>query len=141
MKFRFLDRVVSSNSTGEIITEVTFPVSEDYVSSLFHAPGQVPFSIVLEAMAASAGRLIEVVSDDRAVALMIKVDEASFISPVNGGDRMEVRSELLGIQDKSGEKVGLARAKAFASVGARSVADASITYLCVPNLNTRANSE
>ena len=134
MRFRFLDGVVSSSldGKGEIVTEVTFPGFEDYLGGPFHSPAQVPFTIVLEAMAASAGRLIEVVSDDRAFGIMVKVEEANFISPVVGGDRMKVRSELLGIQDKSGEKVGMARTRAWALVKDRSVADASIIFLCLP---------
>jgi len=132
MRFRFLDRVVSSEPEGGIVTEVTFPGSEDYVGAPFHNPGEVPATIVLEAMAASAGRLIEVVSRDRAVGLMIKVEEARFLAHVAGGDCMKVRSELIGMQDKSGQSVGLARTRGWASIGDKAVAEASIVYLCLP---------
>ena len=134
MKFRFLDGVVSSSFDGQekIITHVTFPQSEDYLATPFHRTAQVPSTIVLEAMAASGGRLIELVSENRVVGLMIKVDEASFIAPVCGGERMLVHSELLGMQHRDGLKVGLARARSQAFVGDRPVAEARIAFLCLP---------
>lgn len=134
MKFRFLDGVVSSGLNGQetVITHVTFPESEDYLATPFHRALQVPSTIVLEAMAASGGRLIELVSKNRAVGMMIKIDEANFIAPVAAGERMLVQSELLGIQDRNGVKVGLARTRCQASVNDRAVAEARIAYLCLP---------
>jgi len=134
MKFRFLDGVVSSNleGRGKIVTHVTFPQSEDYLATPFHGPSQVPFTIVLEAMAASAGRLIEMVSDNKAIGLMVKVDEANFTATVSAGEKMLVHSELLGIQDRDGAKVGLARARSQALVANRAVAEARIAFLCLP---------
>jgi len=134
MKFRFLDGVVSSNleGQGDIVTHVTFPQSEDYLATPFHEPPQVPFTIVLEAMAASAGRLIEMVSDNKAVGLMVKVDEANFTAAVSAGEKMLVHSELLGMQDRDGAKVGLARARSQALVANRAVAEARIAFLCLP---------
>ena len=134
MKFRFLDGVVSSSCEGseKIITHVTFPLSEDYLDTPFHGPSQVPFTIVLEAMAASAGRLIEMVSDNKAVGLMVKVDEANFTAAVSAGEKMLVHSELLGMQDRDGAKVGLARARSQALVANRAVAEARIAFLCLP---------
>lgn len=134
MKFRFLDGVVSFTLEGEgrIVTEVTFPNSEDYLNTPFYAHSQVPFTIVLEAMAASGGRLIELISQNRLVGLMIKVDEASFLASVSAGERMLVHSELLGMQDKNGDKVGLARTRMHAQVADRPVAEARIAYLCIP---------
>ena len=116
MKFRFLDGVVSSSSDGEgkVVTHVTFPQSEDYLATPFHEAAQVPSTIVLEAMAASGGRLIELVSENRAVGLMIKVDEATFIAPVCAGERMLIHSELLGMQHRDGSEVGLARTRSQA---------------------------
>ncbi len=134
MKFRFLDGVVSSSLEGEqkVVTHVTFPQSEDYFATPFHKAAQVPSTIVLEAMAASGGCLIELASGSRAVGLMIKVDEANFIAPVCAGERLLVHSELLGMQHPDGLKVGLARTRGQAFVGDRSVAQASIAFLCLP---------
>lgn len=134
MRFRFLDGVVSfaSEGQGSAITEVTFPSSEDYLDTAFHRPSQVPFTIVLEAMAASGGRLIELVSQNKLVGLMLKIDEASFIASVSGGERLLVHSEVLGMQDKNGDKVGLARTHMRARVADRLVAEARIAYLCIP---------
>jgi len=134
MKFRFLDGVVSSSLDGQekVVTHVTFPQGEDYLTGPFHNSAQVPSTIVLEAMAASGGRLIELVSDNKAVGLMIKVDEASFIAPVRGGQRMLVHSELLGMQHRDGQKLGLARTLSQAFVADRPVAEARIAFLCLP---------
>ena len=134
MKFRFLDGVVSSalDGPGQIMTEFTFPQSEDYLNTHFHKPSQIPFTIVLEAMAASAGRLIEVVTENKARALMMKVEEANFLNPVSGGDKLVVESKLLGIQDRTGEKVGMARTRVKGWVSEKAVAEACIVYLCFP---------
>ena len=134
MKFRFLDGVISSTTEGneKIVTHVTFPESEDYLASPFHEPSQVPSTIVLEAMAASGGHLIEIVSQSRAVALMIKIDEARFAARVCAGQRMLVHSELVGMQDKDGLKVGLARTRSQAFVADQPVAEARIAFLCLP---------
>lgn len=139
MKFRFLDGVVSSGLNGQetVITHVTFPESEDYLATPFHRALQVPSTIVLEAMAASGGRLIELVSGNRAVGLMIKVDEASFIAPVCGGQRMLVHSELLGMQHRDGLRLGLARTRSKAFVADRPVAEARIAFLCLPVKGSR----
>jgi len=134
MKFPFVGQVISSDmeNGGRIVTEVTFPTSEDYLNGPFHPPGQVPFTIILEAMAGSAGRLIGMMSEDNSVAMMVKVETANMFAPVGAGDRMLVRSELLGIQDTTGEKIGFARAFIQAVVSDRPVADARISFLCVP---------
>jgi len=134
MKFPFVGQVISSDmeNGGWIITEVTFPTSEDYLEGPFHTPGQVPFTIIIEAMAGSAGRLIGMMSEDNLIAMMVKVEKADMLVPVAAGERMLVRSELLGIQDTTGEKIGFARASIQAVVSDRPVADARISFLCVP---------
>jgi 3-hydroxymyristoyl/3-hydroxydecanoyl-(acyl carrier protein) dehydratase len=134
MKFRFLDGVVSSSLDGQekVVTRVTFPEVEDYITGPFHTKAQVPCTIILEAMAASGGRLIELASDNRVVGLMIKVDEASFLTPVCGGERMLVHSELLGMQYRDGLRLGLARTRSQAFVADRPVAEARIAFLCLP---------
>jgi len=134
MKFKFLDRLISANLGGQasVLTDVTFSRSEDYLESPFHEPLKVPSSIILEAMAASGGRLIEVVSDHKVVGLMVKVDEASFMGSVSAGDTMVVHSELLGMQDRNGVKVGLARTRSQALVADKAVAEARIAFLCLP---------
>lgn len=139
MRFRFLDGVASSSleGQGEIVTHVTFPQSEDYLATPFHKAAQVPSTIVLEAMAASGGRLVEIASENRAVGLMIKVDEANFIVPVCAGEQMLVRSELLGMQHRDGLKVGLARTRGQAFVADRPVAEARIAFLCLPMKGSR----
>ena len=139
MKFRFFDGVISSSLEGEgkVVTHVTFPQSEDYLATPFHEAAQVPSTIVLEAVAASGGRLIELVSGSRAIGLMIKVDEARFIAPVCAGERMLVHSELLGMQCRDGSKVGLARTRSQAFVADRPVAEARIAFLCVPMKGSR----
>ena len=134
MRFRFLDGVASSSleGQGKIVTHVTFPQSEDYLATPFHRSSQVPFTIILEAMAASGGRLIELISENRAVGLMVKVDKANFAAPVSAGEKLLVRSELLGMQYRNGVKVGLARTHSQALVADRTVAEARIAFLCLP---------
>lgn len=143
MRFRFLDGVASTDGVqnGKIVTQVTFPLSEDYVGGPFHNAGQIPFTIILEALAASGGRLIEVVTKDKAVALMVKVEDASFLSMVNAGDKLLVHSEILGLQDKTGARVGLGRTLCRGVVDKKPVAEANIVYLCMPSQLTRRKAE
>lgn len=135
MRFKFLDGVVSSDleDPGKIVTEVTFPKVEDYLATPFHELSKVPSTIVLEAMAASGGKLIELASCHKVVGLMVKVDEANFAAPVSAGDTLYVHSELLGMQDRNGDKVGLARTRSRALIMGRAVAEARIAFLCLPN--------
>ncbi|MFQ5903554.1 MAG: hypothetical protein ACE5JO_07685 [Candidatus Binatia bacterium] len=134
MKFRFLDRVVSCDleGPGRIVTLKTFSRTEDYLEGPFHSPSRIPSSLVLETMAASGGRLIEVVSQDNAFGLVLRVEDARFLSPVAPGDQVLVRSELLGMQDQRGESIALARTQGQASVEGKPVAEARIVFLCVP---------
>ncbi|MCZ6625983.1 MAG: hypothetical protein O7B35_17425 [Deltaproteobacteria bacterium] len=134
MKFRFLDEVVSfdRDGSGSIVTSKTFSQTEDYLEGPFHPPSRIPSSLVLETMAASGGRLIEIVSQDNAFGILLRVEEARFFSPVGPGDQVLVRSELLGIQDQRGELIGLARTQSQAFVEDKPVAEACIVFLCVP---------
>lgn len=134
MKFRFLDRIVSfePDGRGKMVTSKTFPRTEDYLDGPFHAPGTIPGSLILETMASSAGRLIHEASRSRAFALIAKVEEARFLLPVMAGEEIFVRSELLAMQDPSGEAVGLARSLSRALAGEKIVAEARIVFLCVP---------
>ncbi len=134
MKFRFLDEVVSfdQDGSGKIVTVKTFSRTEDYLEGPFHPPSRIPSSLVLETIAASGGRLIEVVSQDNAFGILLRVEEAHFFSPVGPGDQVLVRSELLGIQDQRGQSIGLARTQGQAFVEDKPVAEACIVFLCVP---------
>lgn len=134
MKFNFLGRVISveADGGGRIVTSQSFPQGEDYLESPFHPPSQVPATLILESMAASGGRLVRAVSGEKAFGLVVRVEEARFWSSVKAGEEVLVRSELLGIQDKSGESFGLARTRSQAFVGDEPVAEARIVFICVP---------
>ena len=134
MNFRFVDRIVSFDAEGsKIITAMTFPSSEDYLKGPLYSPSRIPFSITLEAMAQCAGALIiKAIGQDRVFPLLVRVDEAQFLAPVAPGEELLVQSNLLAVQDRSGESAGLAQTWSQASVGDRNIAIARMAFICVP---------
>lgn len=134
MKFDFLGRVISVAADGcwKILTSRRFARTEDYSDSPFHPPAQIPATLIVESMAASGGHLVGAASGGKVLGLMVRVEEASFFAPVQAGDEVVVRSELLGMQDGTGGSIGLAKTSCRASIGDKPVAEARIVFLCIP---------
>jgi 3-hydroxyacyl-[acyl-carrier-protein] dehydratase len=140
MQYRFIDRIaeIDSEGAGTVTTIKAFPRSEDYFNGTFREANEVPSCLVLEAMAAAGSFLLTVRSRYRALALLIKVNHATFRRPVLAGDRMIVRSQILGTQGDWGEREasaqagGMAQTSAECFVGDTRVAEADLLFLCVP---------
>ena len=130
MTFRFVDEVLSvePGERGKITTLTVIPASSPYLEGP-QRPGAVPSSIILEALAQSAGRLILATYPRRGV-LLIKVEEIQFFRPLGGGERLTVRTELLGFHGDP-ETTGVASAVGEASVDGAPVAEARLLFLVV----------
>ena len=130
MTFRFVDEVLSvePGETGKITTTTVIPASAPYLEGPFRSAG-VPPSLVLESLAQSAGYLILATFPGRGV-LLIKVEEVQYRRSLSGGERLTIRSELLGFHGDS-ESTGVARAFGEASVDGVSIAEARLLFLVV----------
>jgi 3-hydroxymyristoyl/3-hydroxydecanoyl-(acyl carrier protein) dehydratase len=148
MQYRFIDRVreIDAEGAGTLTLVKTFARSEDFFNGSFREPNEVPSSLVLETMASAGSFLLTVRSRYRALALLIKVNHAAFSRSVLAGDRVTVRSQLLGIQGSWGENEGPVQAGSLAQAFIRCfvddtpVAEADLLFLCAPIVRTAGPS-
>jgi 3-hydroxymyristoyl/3-hydroxydecanoyl-(acyl carrier protein) dehydratase len=140
MRYLFIDRVlaIDAHGAGTIAISKTFPRSEEYFDGTFRRQDEVPSTLILETMATAGSFLLTVKSRYQAHALLLKVGRAAFRRPVHAGDRVIVRSQLAGIQgdwarpDAAADSFPLAEVYAQAFVGAESVADSALLFVCLP---------
>jgi 3-hydroxymyristoyl/3-hydroxydecanoyl-(acyl carrier protein) dehydratase len=106
MQYRFIDRIaeIDTEGAGTVAFIKAFARSEDFFNGTFREANEVPSCLVLETMAAAGSFLLTVRSRYRALALLIRVNHATFRRPVLAGDRMIVRSHIIGTQGDWGER-------------------------------------
>ncbi|MBI3988112.1 MAG: hypothetical protein HY347_00700 [candidate division NC10 bacterium] len=128
MNYHFVDRVLFLDVKGEgrIETLKAFPRTEDYLDDIFRSPSVVPSSLLLETMASSGALLISACYHYNVHALLLKIEEVRFFNAVHSGDRVLVRSQLLGVHGEVAKTVG------EALVGETKVAEARLLFLHVP---------
>jgi 3-hydroxymyristoyl/3-hydroxydecanoyl-(acyl carrier protein) dehydratase len=140
MRYRFADRIleIDAHGAGVLSAAKSFPRTDEFFDGTFRRENEVPSSLVLECMASAGSFLLTVKSRYRTHALLLKVNRAAFARPVLAGDRMIVRSRVVGTQgDWSGPEArpdasGVAEVHARCRVEGREVADAALLFLCVP---------
>lgn len=140
MRYRFVDRVLRVDAQGEgtIATVKTFPRTEDYFDGIIRYPHEVPSSLLLESMAFAGALLLCIRSNYTTQGILLKVNRATFPSPVVAGDQVTVRSRLVAIQGSwtsepgRQQDVGMAQMLAQCFVGGNQVAEADILFLGVP---------
>jgi 3-hydroxymyristoyl/3-hydroxydecanoyl-(acyl carrier protein) dehydratase len=141
MRYRFIDRVlaVDAQGPGTIRTSKVFPWSEDYLEGTFRRAGEVPSSLVLEALAAAGSLLLAVRTRWRAHGVLLKVARAEFRRPVSAGDPLIVEVAIRGLQGDCGAEAtstepeaGMAQLTARGVVGQTAVVAADMLFLCVP---------
>jgi 3-hydroxymyristoyl/3-hydroxydecanoyl-(acyl carrier protein) dehydratase len=140
MHYHFTDRILEIDAHGEgtITTRKTFPRTEDYLDGTFRQRDEVPSSLVLETMASAGALLLSIRSRYRAHALLLKINQARFLTPVLAGDQVTARSWVVATQGNwsaepgPDQTVGVAQTLARTFVGKTQVAEADILFLCIP---------
>lgn len=140
MHYHFADRIleIDAHGVGTITTRKIFPWSEDYLDGTFRREGEVPSSLVLEAMTSASALLLSIRSRYRAHALLLKVNQATFGQPVSAGDQLMVRGRLVATSGNwnaepgADQDMGMAQTSAEGLVDGSRVAEADILFLCIP---------
>jgi 3-hydroxymyristoyl/3-hydroxydecanoyl-(acyl carrier protein) dehydratase len=93
-----------------------------------HFPGNpvLPGVYLLEGLAQTAGVLIEQSVKGRLLALLVSLERARFLSFARPGDQVRLEAEIESLDDH------VARVRATALVGDRTVAAARLTFKLVP---------
>jgi len=144
MRYLFADRIlqIDAHGAGTIATSKAFARTEEYFEGTFRPQGEVPSSLILEAMATAGSFLLTVKSRYQAHALLLKVGRAVFRHPVLAGESVVVRSQVMNAQgdwsqtDLSAGALGLAEVAAQCFVGAESVAEATLFFVGLPLART-----
>lgn len=139
MRYRFIDRVlaVDARGAGTIRACKLFPHSEDYYDGTFRREGEVPSSLLLEAMAMTASLLLCIRDRYQTHGVLLKVVRAAFPGRVLGGDRMIVDGVLTALQPPAGGEgsaagLGMAQVLLRSRVEETPVAEADLLFVCVP---------
>ncbi len=139
MRYRFIDSVLAMDSrgAGTIRACKLYPRSEDYYDGTFRPDGEVPASLVLEAMATTGSLLLASRDRYKTHGVLLKVIRAAFPGRVLAGDRLVVEGSLVAVQAAgSGEAAaadfGVAQVALQSLVEETRVAEADLLFLCVP---------
>jgi len=138
--YKFVDRIleIDAHCSRTITTCKTFPRTEDYYDGTFRRRGEVPTSLILEAIASASSFLLIVQSRYRAMGLLLKLARARFARALFAGDRLVVQSRIVSVQGDwtdpmaDPQDLGMAELHARGTVGDVLVAEAEALYLCVP---------
>ncbi len=138
MRYRFIDRLlaVDAHGVGTIRASKLFPRSEDYYDGTFRAEGEVPSSLLLEAMATTGSLLLAIRDRWETHGVLLKVNQAAFARRVLAGDRVIVEGAVGAIQSRAGGEDGanfaVAQVLLHCHVEETAVAEADLLFLCVP---------
>jgi hypothetical protein len=140
MHYKFVDRIleIDAQGGGTIAACKTFPRTEDYFDGTFRRQGEVPTSLILEAIASASSFLLIVRSRYRAMGLLLKLARARFARPLLAGDRLVVRSRIAAIQGDwsdptvAPQDLGIAEIHSQGIVGGVLAAETEALYLCIP---------
>ncbi len=138
--YKFVDRILEIDAHGAqtITTCKTFPRTEDYLDGTFRRQGEVPASLILEAIASASSFLMIVRSRYRAMGLLLKLARARFARPLLAGDRLVVQSRVVSVQGNwidpttEPQDLGMAEIHARGTAAGALVAEAEALYLSVP---------
>lgn len=126
MRFYFIDRITSIEPGKAIRAYKNVSMAEPYFSTHFPSFPVLPGVIIIEAMAQTAGILIEtssIAGAENKKALLSIVDRVKFKKLVRPGDRLDMTADL-GVFDEDG-----ARAEVTAKVGDALVASTRLTFV------------
>ncbi|MDO5052485.1 MAG: 3-hydroxyacyl-ACP dehydratase FabZ [Pseudoclavibacter sp.] len=117
-----LDRVERLEPGVSVLAVKNVTASEPSLTGHFPGDPLLPGVAVLEALAQAGGLLFDA---DGRLCLLAGVDRARFLGPVRPGDRLLLHAEPIA---RAGR---MAKAKARATTGERTVASAEISYVFV----------
>jgi 3-hydroxymyristoyl/3-hydroxydecanoyl-(acyl carrier protein) dehydratase len=137
VRYRFIDRVPAIDAAAGTITTVkTFPRTADYYDGTFRDEGEVPSSLILEAVAATGSFLILVRSRYYALGLLLKISRSHFTRPLRSGERLVVEAGITGIQGDLNAIFApdfpIAEVHATARTEAGEVGSSNMLFLCLP---------
>lgn len=127
MRFLLIDRIVSLEPGRRIHAVKTLPPDEELF--LDHFPGfpVVPGVLLVEMMAQAAGKCIHSGSEDYGVAMLGRINEATFRDWVRPGQLIDVFAEVVSIRPK------FATAKGRISVEAEPRASVDLLFGFAPH--------
>jgi len=126
MQHTFLDRITHVESGVRATGVKCVSLRDDSFETHFPGNPIYPGVYLIEGLAQLAGALLTRTLDGKQVAIMASVDRARFSAFVRPGDTVELQVDVEQLLD------GAARVRAQASVGAKPVAQAQITFKLFP---------
>lgn len=125
--FLLVDRVIEADlDERRIVGQKNVTINEQFFQGHFPDAPIMPGVLLLEALAQTGGILAHLLGKDQGkIAVLLKIDEAKFRSPVKPGDILHLHCQMAHITTKAGRTVGEAR------VGDRVAATATISFAFV----------
>ena len=125
--FLLVDRVIESNLEEQtIIAQKNVTINEGFFNGHFPDAPIMPGVLLLEALAQTGGILAHLLEKNQGkIAVLLKIDEAKFRSPVKPGDIVHLHCKMVHITNKAGKMLGEAK------VGDKVAASALISFAFV----------
>jgi 3-hydroxyacyl-[acyl-carrier-protein] dehydratase len=125
--FLLVDRVVEANLEEQtILAQKNVTINEPFFNGHFPEAPIMPGVLLLEALAQTGGILAHLLEKNQGkIAVLLKIDEAKFRSPVKPGDIVHLYCKMAHITTKAGKMHGEAR------VGDRVAASGIISFAFV----------
>jgi 3-hydroxyacyl-[acyl-carrier-protein] dehydratase len=124
--FLFIDKILEMDlEEGYILGQKNVSANEAFFQGHFPGAPIMPGVLILEALAQTGGVLTHQKGFTDKIAVLLKVNQVKFRSPVKPGDVLELEVRSLHCSSKGGRTKGIAR------VGNRIAVEAEISYALV----------
>lgn len=126
MRHFWLDRIVHIEAGVRATGLKAVALAEQEFDAHFPGNPVLPGIYLLEGLAQTAGVLIEQSVEGRRLALLVSLERARFLAFARPGDQVRLEAEIETLDDH------IARVRATALVGDRTIASARLTFKLVP---------